>query len=101
MEPDMEPDIPVAEAEAAPIDPDPETVAIVPDTPREARAIPLPTEEKVVHMDEAGVENGVWGVTVCPTVNVPMEPPSPVYVPVYRWAKVEVDPLERGKIPGG
>jgi hypothetical protein len=78
MEPDMEPDIPVAEAEAAPIDPDPETVAIVPDTPREARAIPLPTEENVVHMDEAGVENGVWGVTVCPTVNVPMEPPSPV-----------------------
>jgi hypothetical protein len=32
---------PVAEPEA----PDPETVAMVPETPREARAIPLPTEE--------------------------------------------------------
>ena len=44
MEPDMDPDMdPVAEA--ATVAPDPETVAIVPETPREARAIPLPTDE--------------------------------------------------------
>jgi len=43
MEPDMDPDMEVAEA--APVAPDPETVAIVPETPREARAIPLPTDE--------------------------------------------------------
>jgi hypothetical protein len=43
-------------------------------------------------MDDAGVEAGVWGVTVWPTVKVPMDPPEPVKVPVYRWAKVEVDP---------
>lgn len=93
--PDMDPDI-EAEAEDAPEAPDPDTVAMVPDIPREARAIPFPTDEKVVHMDEAGVEAGVWGVTVCPTVKVPMDPPEPVNVPVYRWAKVEVDPPDSG-----
>jgi hypothetical protein len=95
---DMDPDMEVAEAEAAasPVAPDPETVAMVPDIPREARAIPFPTEVKVVHMEDAGVEAGVWGVTVCPTVKVPMDPPSPVNVPVYRWAKVEVDPPASG-----
>ena len=43
---DMDPDMEVAEAEAAasPVAPDPETVAMVPDIPRDARAIPFPTE---------------------------------------------------------
>jgi hypothetical protein len=46
IEPDMDPDMEVAEAEAAasPVAPDPETVAMVPDIPREARAIPFPTD---------------------------------------------------------
>ena len=44
--PDMEPDMeaePVAAT--APVAPDPAMVAMVPETPREERAIPLPTEE--------------------------------------------------------
>lgn len=44
-DPEAEPDDPVAEAEAA-LEPDaPETVGMVPETPSDSSAIPLPTDE--------------------------------------------------------
>jgi hypothetical protein len=43
-----------------------------------SEAIPFPIEEKVWQLDEAGVEYGVCGVTVWPTVHNSVAPPDAV-----------------------
>lgn len=43
-----------------------------------SEAIPFPTDEKVWQLDEAGVEYGVCGVTVWPTVHNSVAPPEAV-----------------------
>ena len=54
-----------------------------------------------MQLDDAGMEYGVEGVTVSPTVQRAVAPSGEVYVPVYRWAKVEIEPPGCGYHPGG